>query len=73
MNCQYLQDVWLALRRSHADVETTHGFGDRHCQKLYGRGISKSLSFAPENGIAASPPFEDGDGRWSRATFNNTN
>jgi hypothetical protein len=42
-------------------------------EELYGLGISNSLSLAPENGIAASPPFEDGDGRWSRATFNSTN
>jgi len=51
----------------------THGLCDRHCQKLYGLGISNSLSLAPAKGMDASPPFEDGAGRWSRATFNSTN
>jgi len=49
-------------------LEHTHGLGDRHCQKLYGRCASRRPpSEAPANGSAASPPLEDGGGRWSSA------
>ena len=41
----------------------TYGFGERHCQKLYGLDIPNSAALLAANGIAASPPFEDGDGR----------
>lgn len=51
----------------------TYGFGDRHCQKLYGLETPSSPSLAPAKGMCDSPPFDDGAGLWSNATFSRTN
>jgi hypothetical protein len=41
----------------------TYGLGDRHCQKLYGLATPNSPSRWATNGVAASPPLDDGPGR----------
>lgn len=48
----------------------THGLGDLHCQKLNGRCLSRSFTLA--KGTAASPPFDEGAGRWSSAILRRT-
>jgi hypothetical protein len=50
----------------------SYGFGDRQCQKLNGLDTPKSPSLLAAKGIAASPPLDEGDGRWSRATLRST-
>lgn len=40
---------------------------DRHCQKLYGLWDTHAGSLAPAKGVAMSPPFALGGGRWSSA------
>ena len=69
-NCQYLPHIVSSLHAPYSCIET-YGFGDFHCQKLYGLEPT-SVLLTPENGKAASPPFEAGDGRLSSATRNNS-
>lgn len=58
--------VW-ARRKGGETGGGAHGLWDRHCQKLNGLCDIHAGSSAPEKGVAASPPFALGGGRWSSA------
>ena len=51
----------------------TYGLEDFHCQNWNGRATSNVASLpAPANGTAASPPLDEGGGRWSKAILRRT-